>query len=149
MFLRWQCLLRFLQIRFKEVPCPLSFILHNLLAAATKSVFEKMLQFLNPINYLLYQPVVPSDWGGRACVLSHFSHVQLCATLWTVDPARLRRPWGFSRQEHQSGLLCPPPGDLPDPGIKPVSLRSTCMALGFFTTSTSQEARGGQQGTEK
>ena len=28
---------------------------------------------------------------------------------------------GFSRQEYWSGLLCPPPEDLPDPGIKPVS----------------------------
>ena len=26
---------------------------------------------------------------------------------------------GFSRQEYWSGLLCPPPGDLPDPGIEP------------------------------
>ena len=26
---------------------------------------------------------------------------------------------GFSRQEHWSGLPCPPPGDLPNPGIKP------------------------------
>ena len=29
--------------------------------------------------------------------------------------------FGFSRQEHWSGLLCPSPGDLPDPGIKPRS----------------------------
>ena len=29
---------------------------------------------------------------------------------------------GFSRQEYWSGLLCPPPGDLPDPGIEPISL---------------------------
>ena len=29
---------------------------------------------------------------------------------------------GFSRQEYWSGLPCPPPGDLPDPGIKPRSL---------------------------
>ena len=29
---------------------------------------------------------------------------------------------GFSRQEYWSGLPCPPPGDLPDPGIKPGSL---------------------------
>ena len=28
---------------------------------------------------------------------------------------------GFSRQEYQSGLPCPPPGDLPNPGIKPRS----------------------------
>ena len=26
---------------------------------------------------------------------------------------------GFSRQEYYSGLPCPPPGNLPDPGIKP------------------------------
>ena len=30
----------------------------------------------------------------------------------------------FSRQEYWSGLPCPPPGDLPDPGIKPASLMS-------------------------
>ena len=30
-------------------------------------------------------------------------------------------PMGFSRQEYWSGLPCPPPGDLPDPGIDPVS----------------------------
>jgi len=31
----------------------------------------------------------------------------------------------FFRQEYWSGLPCPPPGDLPDPGIKPASLPST------------------------
>ena len=30
-------------------------------------------------------------------------------------------PWGFSRQEYWSGFPCPPPGDLPNPGIKPGS----------------------------
>ena len=34
---------------------------------------------------------------------------------------------GFSRQEYWSGLLCPPPGGLPDPGIEPSSLPSTCI----------------------
>ena len=28
---------------------------------------------------------------------------------------------GFSRQEYRTGLPCPPPGDLPDPGIRPRS----------------------------
>ena len=53
-------------------------------------------------------------------VLSHFSHVQLYATVWTVAhqaPLSL----GFSRQEFWCGLPCPPPGDLPDPGFEPVS----------------------------
>ena len=30
-------------------------------------------------------------------------------------------PWGFSRQEYCSGLPCPLPGDLPNPGIEPMS----------------------------
>ena len=34
---------------------------------------------------------------------------------------------GFSRQEYWSGLHCPPPGDLPDLGIKPTSLMSPVL----------------------
>ena len=33
-------------------------------------------------------------------------------------PTRLLCPWGFSWQEYWSGLPCPLPGDLPNPGIK-------------------------------
>ena len=46
------------------------------------------------------------------------SHVQLFVTPWTVA---LQAPlsMGFSRQEYWSGLLCPSPADLPDPGIEP------------------------------
>ena len=40
----------------------------------------------------------------------------------------------FSRQEYWSGLLHTPPGDLPDPGMEPVSLMSPALAGGFFTT---------------
>ena len=48
------------------------------------------------------------------------SHVQLFVTPWTVA-SRLLCPWEFSRQEYWSGLPCPPPGDLPNPGIEPRS----------------------------
>ena len=68
-----------------------------------------------------------------ACVLSHFSHVQLFATLWTITwqaPLSV----GSSRQEYWSGLPCSPPGDLPKPGIKPRSLMSA-LTGGFLTTS--------------
>ena len=41
---------------------------------------------------------------------------------------------GFSSQEYWSGLLCPPPGDLPNPGIEPISLMSPALTGGFFTT---------------
>ena len=34
----------------------------------------------------------------------------------------------FSRQEHWSGLPCPPPGHLPDPGIEPVSFMTPVLA---------------------
>ena len=67
------------------------------------------------------------------CPLSHFSSVRFFATLWTVarqGPLSM----GFSRQECCSGLPCPPPGDLPDPGIEPVSPASPAFAGGFFTT---------------
>ena len=42
---------------------------------------------------------------------------------------------GFSRQECWSGLPWPPPGDLPSPGIEPLSLMSPAVADGFFTIS--------------
>ena len=48
------------------------------------------------------------------------SRDQLFVILWTVDP-QAPLSMGFSRQEYWSGLPCPPPGDLPDPGIKPGS----------------------------
>ena len=47
---------------------------------------------------------------------------------------------GFSRQEYWSELPHPPPGDLPDPGIEPTSLKSPLLAGGFFTTSITWEA---------
>ena len=60
--------------------------------------------------------------------LSHFSHVQLFATLCIVAhqaPLSMR----FSRQEYWSGLPSPPPGDLPDPGIKSVSPASSALKV--------------------
>ena len=67
-----------------------------------------------------------------AIVLHGTQLLQSCSTLCNAmdysPPALLSM--GFSRQEHCCGLSCPPPGDLPDPGIvSPVS----CTAGGFFT----------------
>ena len=42
---------------------------------------------------------------------------------------------GFSRQEYWSGLPFPPPGDLPDPGIKPASLMLPALAGRFLSSS--------------
>ena len=63
-----------------------------------------------------------------------FSCVQLFVTLWTVA-RQAPLSMGFSRQEYWSGLPCPPPGDLPDPGIEPMSLMSPALAGRFFTSS--------------
>ena len=72
-------------------------------------------------------------------MLSHFSHVQLFATLWTVA---LQAPlsMGFSRQEYWSGLPFPSQGVLPSPGIEPISLTSPALAGGFLTASATWEA---------
>ena len=65
-----------------------------------------------------------------------------CVTPWTVaHQAPLFM--GFSRQEYWSGLPCPPPGDLPNPGTEPASLMSSALAGGFFTTSITWEACNG------
>ena len=70
-------------------------------------------------------------------MLNHFNCVQLFVTLWTVahqTPLSV----GFSR--HEYWLPCPPLGHLPDPGIKPTSLKSPAQADGLFTTSATWEA---------
>ena len=55
-----------------------------------------------------------------ACMLSCFSSVQLFATLWTVA-GQAPLPLRFFRQEYWSGLPCPLPGDLADPGMEALS----------------------------
>ena len=67
------------------------------------------------------------------------NHVELFVTPWTVVH---QAPWsmGFPRQEYWSGLPFPSPGDLPDPGIEPMS---PALAGRFFTTSATWEAQEG------
>ena len=61
-----------------------------------------------------------------------FSHVQLFEASWTIaGQAALSRE--FSRQECWSVWLLPTPGDLPSPGIEPVSFMSPALAGGFVT----------------
>ena len=67
-------------------------------------------------------------------VLSNFSHIQLCLTPWTVA-CQAPLSMGFSRQEYWNGLPFLPPGDLPNPGIKPASLISLVLPGEFFTTT--------------
>ena len=81
-------------------------------------------------------------------VLSCFSHDQLFSTLWAV-PYQAPLSMELSRQEHWSWLPCPPPRDLPNPGIKPMSLMSPALAGGFFTTSATWKPIGAMYGCHK
>ena len=74
-----------------------------------------------------------------ACMISHFSHIWLFVTLWTIAHQALLSVI-FSRHEYQSGLPCTLPGDLPDPGIKPMPLMSPSLVDGFFIISAAWEA---------
>ena len=78
------------------------------------------------------------------CILSRFSCVRLFVTLWTVA---LQAPlsMGFCRQEFWSGMPCPPPGDLSEPGIEPVSLMSPALAGGFFISSATWKVENMKQ----
>ena len=72
-----------------------------------------------------------------ACVKSLSVVSDLVVTLWPITPL----PMGFSRQGHWSGLPCPPPGDLSEPGMEHAHL--LCLlhwqAARFFTTSATWE----------
>ena len=74
------------------------------------------------------------DAQNTPSLLLLFSCSVVCdsfVTLWTVA-YQAEMFVGFPRQEYWSGLLFPSPGDLPDPGINPMSL---AVAGRFFTVA--------------
>ena len=106
---------------------------------------------------LLFCIFFTASWcaSSYACMLSHVRlssilyiflcfmvcilicvHAQSCLTLCNPVTVAHQAPlsMGISRQEYWSGLPFPPPEDLPDPGIKPVSPASPALAGRFFTT---------------
>ena len=68
-------------------------------------------------------------------------HAQLCLPL--CNPMDLSHQallsMGFSRQQYWNGLPYTPPGDIPNPRIKPASLMSSASRGNFFTTSATWE----------
>ena len=82
---------------------------------STRNKFSDFLSF-----HLLY-----------VCMLSHFSCVWLSATLWTVA-LQASLFVGFSRQEYWSGLPCPSPGNLPNPGLNSSLLSLLHWQAGFL-----------------
>ena len=92
------------------------------------------------------------DWRSEVCSTGEYS----CISLWVMNDAcvlsrvqlfttpgviahQAPLSMGFFWQEYWSGLPCPPPGDLPDPGIEPVSW-CPVLASRFLTTSAAWEA---------
>ena len=77
----------------------------------------------------------------------HLLRLVVQSGLTLCDPTDCSPPgssvhWGFSRQEYWSGLPCSPPGDLPNPGIKPASpvssvLKSVSLLLSQWGGHTS------------
>ena len=73
----------------------------------------------------------------------HAKLLQSCQTLHDpMDGIAHQAPlsMGFSRQKYWGGLPFPTPGDLSNPGIKPMSLTSPALSGRFFTISATWEA---------
>ena len=97
--------------------------------------------------WVVSQPALSSGWetlflSSRlvCCMLRRFSCVWLFATPWTVA-CQAPLFMGFLSQEYWRGLPCLPPGNLPKPGIEPVSLTSLAFTGQFFTTNATLEAQ--------
>ena len=72
------------------------------------------------LTYTYNKRVTDYNLHMCVCMLSHLSHVQLSVILWMVT-CQASLSMEFSRQEDWNGLPRPPPGDLPNTGIKPLS----------------------------
>ena len=83
-----------------------------------------------PVGFL-----IRNYWHGVACGVCTQSDP---ATPWTVAH-QAPLSMGFPRREYWSGLAFPSSGDLPNPGIKPLSLVSPALVSGFFTNWASRE----------
>ena len=93
------------------------------------------------------RPTVPSfHWPPPRTATLHqgmcAKSLQSCPTL--CNPMDCSLPGssvhGILQARILQGVACPPPGDLPDPGIEPVSLPSPALAAGFFTINATWEA---------
>ena len=101
-------------------------------------VKKKLCQFNNLTLYLNEKQT------KTVCVLCHCSHVWLFATQWTIvlqAPLSIR----FYRQDYWSGLPCPAPEDLPDPGT---NLHLSCRLHWLVDSSATWEAQIKPEGSK-
>ena len=95
--------------------------------------------WLPPPTWIQCHTWVESNGGRYFLFLFFSSHVWFFVIPWATSCQALLS-MEFSRQEYWSGLWFPPPGDLPDPGIEPVSLASPALAGSFFTNYATWQA---------
>ena len=89
------------------------------------------------IFYLIHSCISLSEFKTTYNICVHAKLLQSCPTLcdpWTIAH-QVPLSMGFPGQEYWSGLSCPPPGDLSNPGIKPASCKSLAFAGVLFTTA--------------
>ena len=86
---------------------------------------------INPSWDIRFQDSSKSLITNSSLYVCMLGHVQLFATLWTITCQALLS-LKLSRQEYWSGLLFPPPGNLPHPGMEPVSLAYPAFTGGCF-----------------
>ena len=121
---KWKLLLPVVSWWFIDLPT--SPIRVRVLRARVYSCFS--------VTLVIYKTIFAFSNTECYAVLSDLSCVQLFATLWTVTH-QAPLSMGFAGQEYSTGLPCPPPGDLPGSGIKPVSLTSPALAGGLFSSA--------------
>ena len=95
---------------------------------------------ISSLSIYIHTHIYTLHRAGSLCCLAEtapasksFSHVQLFVTSGTIA-RQAPLSMGFSRLEYWCGLPCPPPGDRPNPGIKPMSLMPPALAGRFLTT---------------
>ena len=110
---------------------------------------EKKQQICDPMDYIAHGILRPELWCEQPFPFPWDlpnPWIKLRSSILQVDslPAeplgklkinKPSLPMGFSRQEYWSGLPFPSPGDLPDPGIKPVSFTSPAWQAGSLPLS--------------
>ena len=96
-------------------------------------LYNECVHITSPLNLHPFKPCAQS-----------LSYIWLFAAPWSVAHQVLLST-EFSWQEYWNGLPFPSPGDLPNPGIKSMSVASLALAGGFFTTSTTWEGLSNQK----
>ena len=137
-------LVRFLtSCNLSRIPTPLGLFIPSLVVCQDSSGVSTLpsggQHFLQSSVSHLWKLLTPcsSCLGVKFCMYV-CACVQLLQSCLSLQPYRLAHQApltaDFSRQEYWSGLLCPPPGDLPHPGIEPASSMSPALQLDSFTT---------------